>query len=66
MDEKHHKNTPKINSFGPKTGISSTVNGYFNTQMINIRKLNRSIIQKIEPKLIKQTRNATPAIPYLM
>ena len=43
MDEKHHKNTPKINSFGPKTGISSTVHGYFNTQMINIRKLNRSI-----------------------
>ena len=31
--------------------------------MINIRKLNRSI-QKIEPKLVKQTRNAIPAIPY--
>ena len=26
-------------------------------------KLNRSI-QEIEPKLVKQTRNATPAIPY--
>ena len=31
--------------------------------MINIRQLNRSI-QKIEPKLVKQTRNAAPAIPY--
>ena len=35
----------------------------FTFKMINIRKLNRSI-QKIEPKLVKQTRNTTPAIPY--